>query len=547
MVSTGGEARTGAEVVVDLLVQAGVRHVFGIVSIHNMPIVDAISRTDGIELITTRHEQSAAHMADGYARATGDLGVALGSTGPGTTNMVTGLYEAAFSSSRLLVITGQAETAFYGKGKGYVHEAENQKAMLETVASIVASPRHVHEIGPALKGVIETIQSGRPQPSTIEIPIDLQYAETTAATPELQIAEPLAPDPDAFSAAAELIRDARRRVILVGGGISTHEARDALTAFAEKINAPVITTLNGKGAIAPDHPLHITPILMHPPIRELVNEADLLIAIGTRFQAGTGGVKIKIQLPRMVHFDIDPHSIGLNFKAEVGVVTDAERALRGLLEVDMEPGPSDYLASLQDAGKAGAVVFRERTGPDHARVLDSFSKYMVRDAIFVRDSTIPGYNWGNGLLPIDHPRGYVFPTSGAIGPGFPLGLGVAIATGRKTLLMHGDGGFMFHVGELATAAQYQVPVVIVIFNDGGDGILRGLQHNRFGRFNGTELATPDFVKLAESMGVAGLYADNAEELDSQLETAMEMEGPVLIELNAHNLQPIEGVVRAPGR
>ena len=129
-----------------------------------MPIVDAISRTEGIELVTTRHEQGAAHMADGYARAIGGLGVALGSTGPGATNMVTGLYEAAYSSSRLLVIAGQAETVFYGKSKGYVHEAENQKAMLETVARVVASPRYVHEIGPMLKGVVESILSGRPQP-----------------------------------------------------------------------------------------------------------------------------------------------------------------------------------------------------------------------------------------------------------------------------------------------------------------------------------------------------------------------------------------------
>ncbi|MEL0048764.1 MAG: thiamine pyrophosphate-binding protein, partial [Gammaproteobacteria bacterium] len=137
-----------AKIIVDLLVEAGVRHVFGIVSIHNMPIVDAISATPGVDLVTSRHEQGAAHMADGYARATGGLGVALGSTGPGTTNMLTGLYEADFASSRLLVITGQAETGFYGKAKGYVHEAENQKRMLEAVTDAVASPRYAHEVGP---------------------------------------------------------------------------------------------------------------------------------------------------------------------------------------------------------------------------------------------------------------------------------------------------------------------------------------------------------------------------------------------------------------
>ena len=544
----GNGARTGAQIIVDLLVEAGVRHVFGIVSIHNMPIVDVISRTEGIELITTRHEQGAAHMADGYARALGGLGVALGSTGPRTTNTMTGLYEASVISSRLLAITGQAETAFYGKGKGYVHEAENQKLMLETVARTVASPRHVHEIGPMLKAVIESISSGRPQPGAIEIPIDLQYATTESATPELSIPDALQPDPAALTEAVAQIARAGRRVILAGGGIATHAARDALVAFAEKIDAPVMTTLNGKGSIDPSHPLHIGPTLMQPAVRELVNEADLMIAAGTRFRAGTGGMAVKIKLPPMVHIDVDPHVINLNFTPVVGVVGDAERALRGLLEADLGPGDAQFRESLQTVAAEARRRVRERIGPDHARVLDSFAKHMVKDAIFVRDSTIAGYNWGNQLLPIDHPRGYVFPTSGAIGPGLPLGLGVALATGKKTLLMHGDGGFMFHVGELATAAQYQIPVVIVVFNDGGYGILRGLQSNRFdGRFSGTELHTPDFVKLAESMGVPAFYAHDAAEIDGQLDLAMSMDGPVLIELDLHNMEPIEGVVRAPGR
>ena len=541
-------ARTGGEVIVDFLVRAGVRHVFGIVSIHNMPIVDALARTGGIDFVTARHEQGAAHMADGYARATGGLGVALGSTGPGATNMVTGLYEAAYSSSRLLVVTGQAETAFYGKGKGYVHEAENQKPMLETVARDVASPRHVHEVGPMLAGIVGSILSGRPQPGAIEVPIDLQFATTTTSAPEPRIAEPVAPEPAALAEAATRIDRARRRVILAGGGIATHGARQALTGLAEALDAPVVTTLNGKGCIDPDHPLHLGPILMHPPLRALVNEADLLIAVGTRFQAGTGGAKIRIELPPMVHIDVDPRSIGLNFTPVVGVVGDAELALRGLLEAGFAPGDAQFRESLQVQAADTRALYRRRIGPDHARVLDSFAKHLGRDAIFVRDSTIPGYNWGNGLLPIDHPRGYIFPTSGAIGPGLPLGLGVALATGRKTLVMHGDGGLMFHVGELATAAQYDIPVVVVVFNDGGYGVLRGLQARRFdGRFHGTELHTPDFVRLAESMGVPGLHARDAAEFDARLDTAMSLDGPVLVELDAHNLEPIEGVVPAPGR
>jgi acetolactate synthase-1/2/3 large subunit len=540
-------SKTGAEIIVDTLLAAGVRHVFGIVSIHNMPIVDAISRTDGIELITARHESSAAHMADGYARASGNLGVALGSTGPGTTNLMTGIYESAFSSSRMLAITGQAETGYYGKGKGYVHEADNQKLMLETVSGAVASPRNVGEVGPMLSRVIEFILSGRPQPGAIEVPIDLQYAPCSIAVPELRIADPVGPEAEVLLAATTLIASASKRMILVGGGVSSVAARDALKAFAEKIDAPVFTSPNGKGAFPVDHPLHMGNAMLRPPIKKLLAEADVLIAIGTRFQAGTGGIKIKMQLPALVHIDIDPHSINLNFNAEVVMVSDAKIALDALLESDYEKGDAEHLEKIQSACSETNALFRERLGPDHAKAMDIFAEYLGPGEFFVRDSTIPGYNWGNTLLPIDHPGGYIFPTSGAIGPGFPIGLGVAVATGTKTMILHGDGGFMFHVGELATAAQYQIPAVIVIFNDGGYGVLRGLQSKQFdGRFNGTELHTPDFVKLAESMGVSALYADNVDEFDTQLKAAMDMAGPVLIELNANNMVPIDGVVPAPG-
>lgn len=537
--------RTGAEVIVDTLVAAGVRHVFGIVSIHNMPIVDAISRTAGIELITARHESSAAHMADGYARASGGLGVVLGSTGPGTTNLMTGIYESAFSSSRLLAITGQAETTFYGKGKGYVHEAENQKLMLETVARSVASPRYPGEVGTMLVGVVESILSGRPQPGAIEIPIDLQFA-TSDVAPVVRIADPIEPDKQVLAAAAGLIGNTSKRVILAGGGVSTVAARDALQAFAEQIDAPVITTANGKGSFPVDHPLHLGNALMRPQIKKIVSEADLLIAVGTRFQAGTGGNKIKLQLPPMLHIDVDPRTINLNFVAEVGLVSDAELALKALSASEFDKGDAQFREQMVAIGAETAANLRQGVGPDHARALDIFSKYLAPGVFFVRDNTIPGYNWGNTLLPVDHPGGYIFPTSGAIGPGFPLGLGVAVATGNKTIILHGDGGFMFHVGELVVAAQHQIPVVIVIFNDGGFGVLRGLQHRAFdGRFNGTELHTPDFVKLAESMGVAGLYADNVDELEPRLAAAMDMAGPVLIELNANNMIPIDGVVPAP--
>ena len=540
---------TGAEIVAETLKNAGVRHVFGVVSIHNMPIVDAIGRLEGIEMLSVRSEQSATHMADGYARATGGLGVSLGSTGPGTTNTITGIYESAYASSRVLVVTGQAETTFYGKGKGYVHEAENQKIMLESVARRVASPKYLAELEGQLISVISDIFSARPQPGAIEIPIDLQYASVDSPALEISLPSPVIASPETMSRAVEVIRNSKRRVILAGGGVAISGASEMLREFAEQIDAPVITTPNGKGALRDDHPLHLGTVLISTgSLQASLKDADLLIAVGTRFQAGVAGRQLEVSLPPIVHIDVDPRNINLNHQVKVGVVGDAKSTLASLQASGIEKGDSPFREQLKEAAIEAKAKNLKTLGPDHESILNSMSKYMDRDAYFVRDNTIPGYYWGNGLLPVYKPGGYIFPASGAIGPGLPLGMGVAVATGVKTIVMHGDGGFMYHIGELATAAQYQMPIVVVVFNDGGYGVLRGLQSRRFeGRINQTELYTPNFLKLSESMGVKGLYADNAEEFDDRLDEAMNISGPVLIEINARTMVPIEGIVPAPDK
>ena len=540
---------TGAEIVAETLKNAGVRHVFGVVSIHNMPIVDAIGRLEGIEMLSVRSEQSATHMADGYARATGGLGVSLGSTGPGTTNTVTGIYESAYASSRVLVVTGQAETTFYGKGKGYVHEAENQKIMLESVARRVASPKYLAELEGQLIAVISDIFSARPQPGAIEIPIDLQYASVDSPALKISLPSPVIASPETLSQAVEVIRNSKRRVILAGGGVAISGASEMLREFAEQIDAPVITTPNGKGALRDDHPLHLGTVLISTgSLQDSLKHADLLIAVGTRFQAGVAGRQLEVSLPPIVHIDVDPRNINLNHQVKVGVVGDAKSTLASLQASGIEKGDFPFREQLKEAAIEAKAKNLKMLGPDHQSILNSMSKYMDRDAYFVRDNTIPGYYWGNGLLPVYKPGGYIFPASGAIGPGLPLGMGVAVATGVKTIVMHGDGGFMYHIGELATAAQYQMPIVVVVFNDGGYGVLRGLQSRRFeGRINQTELYTPNFLKLSESMGVKGLYADNAEEFDDRLDEAMNISGPVLIEINARTMVPIEGIVPAPDK
>ncbi|MDH3643169.1 MAG: thiamine pyrophosphate-binding protein, partial [Gammaproteobacteria bacterium] len=243
---------TGADLIAHGLVDLGVEQVFGIVSIHNMPLFDAINRLGKTRIIDVRHEQAGTHAADGYARATGRMGVMIASTGPGTANTVSGLYEAQYASSKVLLITGQAETAFYGKGLGYVHEAESQVPMLRTVCRRVESPRHVNQLASALSAVVQDMHTGRGAPGALEIPIDLQYAAVEKVRVAALETPEFAPDEQMTAKIAERIRGTRRRVIVAGGGVIAGEGSAALMRLAEQLDAPVITSVDGRGAIPED-------------------------------------------------------------------------------------------------------------------------------------------------------------------------------------------------------------------------------------------------------------------------------------------------------
>lgn len=541
--------RTGADVVAEALAVLGVRHAFCIVSIHNMPMLDAINRLGKTQLIDVRHEGAGTHAADGYARATGELGVMIASTGPGTTNTVTGLYEAGFASSPVLLLTGQAETGFYGRGLGYVHEAEQQVAMLRTVCRAVESPRSADAVGEAIASVVAAMRGGRPQPGAVEIPIDVQYAATQ--TPAF-VPAPLrtrALDDAQVARAREALARSRRRVIVAGGGVVTAGAGEALRRLAETLDAPVITTANGRGALPESHPLAVGNLYQSRAIAGALADADLTLAVGTRFQAGVDGAAQKLAPPAtLVHIDADPAVIGRAHRADVAIVGDAAAALEALASgLDAGPNDGQFNAALLEVRDGVRSSLRGRLGPDYSKMLDALVRLVDEDVVVVRDTTQAAYNFANQLLPIRRPRHSMTPTSGAIGPGLPLAVGAAIGTGKRTLCIHGDGGFLFHATELATAAQYQLPLVVCVFNDGGYGVLRGLQHNRFeGRIHETDLGVVDFVAMGESMGVPGFRVRSAPQFDAALATAMAMPGPYLLDIDMLSLEPMKGAMLPAG-
>lgn len=533
---------TGADLIAQGLDAMGVDKVFGIVSIHNMPIMDAINRLGKTQIVDVRHEQSGTHAADGYARATGKMGVMIASTGPGTSNTVTGLYEAQYASSPVLVITGQAETAFYGKGQSYVHEAENQVPMLASVCRRVESPRHIEQLAQCFNTVVQDMFTGRPAPGALEIPIDLQYAQAEPATYFSGAVAQFQPEEKIVAKFVERLVAAKRRVIVAGGGVIAAGAAAELTALAEALDAPVLTTVDGRGSIPENHPLCVGNYYGSAGMYQGLLEADLTIAIGTKFAVGVDGQGAKFTPPGdFLHIDIDPNMIGRVHTADLGMCADAKLALTAISAAlpDDIPNDGQFNDKVWSTREGVQGAMRKRLGPDYAEMMDYMRAVLPEDGLWVRDSTIAAYNFGNQQFPIYGPRTSINPSSGAIGPGLPFAVGAAVGTGVRTFCLHGDGGFMFHATELATAAQYQLPLTVIVMNDSGYGVLRWLQDNKFGRVNETDLGKMDFTKIADGMGMPGERVSNVAEFKQALDTSLKTAGPYLIDVDMEHFAPME--------
>src|SRR3984957_14311663 len=417
---------TGGEAVASALEVLGVRHVFGMVSVHNLPIYDAIGRRATFTPIGRRHEQVAAHAADGYARATGELGVVIASTGPGTTNTMTGLFEASFASSPVLLITGQIDSGYLGKGKGFLHEAGQQRLMLSSLCRRVETVRRTEDIGRAVIAAAQDIRAGRPQPGAVEIPVGLQYRRADVEIPDVRTGAGYTPDPDALSKVAEALAAATRPVLWAGGGVVSSGAGPALVALAERLRAPVVTTIEGRGSIPEDHPLCLGALTTSPQVEDIVSGADLVLAVGTRFQ-GSSTRNWRLSFGgTLAHLDADPAVIGRNYPTALPAVGDAraglERLLGAISRVSTDPGHAEKAQSAAAAARKDA---RARIGEDHCQIMDAIRRHAPRESVIVRDATVPAYVWGDRLLPILRPRTSIRPASAASGPGLPLALGAA--------------------------------------------------------------------------------------------------------------------------
>ena len=532
---------TGGEAVVAALEALGVDTVFGIVSVHNVPTLDAIERSSAIGFVSCRHEQGAVHAADGYARASGKLGVALTSTGPGAANAMGGLFEANYASSPVLMITGQVETSEYDRGRGTIHQAEEQLAMLRTVTKRAEHVATVGDIAPVILSIATDMLSGRPGPGAVEIPIDLQYARTMVPALSVSAVRRVGPPAQAVGAAVTLMESASRPLIIAGGGVVLADAGAELTALAEKLRAPVATSIEGRGAISERHPLALGANIDISVMDAAFAHADVVIAVGTRFQQNTNVLKWLRFPGKLIHLDADPTMIGRIHPVEIGLVGDARLGLSMLLEaVSARPDDGNgWVEMCQQLRNEVVEASRRDVGADMVAIMETIETVLPPNSVVAKDATISSYLWANRLLPVERPRTAIRPSSQAIGPGVPLGLGAAVATGQPTVVIQGDGGLMLSIGELATAAQYDLPLIVCVFNDRGYGMLRFIQDMAMdGRRVGVELATPDFEAVGAAFGINAAAVRSPSAFADSFSRAVDTGGPWLLDIDLNAMTPM---------
>ena len=486
------------------LEDAGVEIAFGLPGVHNLPLWRELNGSP-IRLVGVRHEQTAGYAADGYARASGRLGVALTTTGPGAANTLAAVGEAWASRQPILVIATDIPSTARRPGvwRGVLHEATDQAAMFMPVVKEAIRVHSADEIGPAVARAARTALEAPARPVYVEIPTDLLSAEANpqgGQTP-LRVAGPIEPDADQLARGAELLERARRPLVWAGGGALQSGAGEAVARLAERLVAPVILTYSASGLLPPGHPCLVEAPPHVPEVGALWDEADVVVAVGSDLDAMmTQGWKMP-QPPHLVALNVDPTDASKNYRPDVVIEADAARTAAALADRLGERGGLGALERrLKELGRTVRARIADEE-PEASAFLDAIELALPNDAIVVCDMCIPGY-WLGGFHRTPAPRKLSYPLGwGTLGCAFPQGLGAALAGAGPAVSISGDGGFLYACGELAAAKQENIPLTAVIVEDGGYGMIRYDQDLHGDPREGVDLTNPDFVALAAAFGI----------------------------------------------
>jgi acetolactate synthase-1/2/3 large subunit len=528
---------TVGDLVAEFLSACGVTTVFGIASVHNIPMLDAIGRRNTIRFMMARGELGGAHMADGYARVKQGLGVIFSSTGPGAANTIGGLIEARFAGSPVLHITGQTSTKFVDRGMGAVHDPVDQLGMMASVCKGSYRIRSAQNaLGVLTQAAMEAL-SAPMGPVSVEVPIDLQRVKierpATLDNFVLPLIPPRVPTDGELDELAARVITAKRPMLWLGNG-----AKQAGSAAAKLMDMGfgMVTSFNGRATVPETHPRNLgglTGIGM-PIITDFYKTVDLCLVVGCRVR-GHETNDFQVQLPtNIVQIDADPRANGRTYASQFFVCGDAKATLEGLVsriegKLNVSPG---YIQEFTELKRDAQKVFIDTLGA-YGTFSPQLREVMPRDAIWARDVTQNNTTWGNRVFPLNAPNQNVYPVGAGIGQGLCLGIGAAAAAGdRKTVVMTGDGGFFLNVGELWTAVQENLDMTVIVMNDRGYGVIKRIQDfTAQGRRFYADLESPDIEKLAALSDIPYFRCSQAETFGSTVAKALAIKGLTMVEVD----------------
>lgn len=545
---------SGAAYVVKALQEENVDILFNYPGAATIDIMDELYKQDQVKVILPRHEQALAHAADGYARSTGKVGVCMVTSGPGATNLVTGIATAYSDSVPMVCITGQVDLALMGND---AFQEVDTVGIVRNVSKYAVTVRDRKDLGRILKEAFYIARTGRPGPVVVDIPKNIQKAMGSDVYPDEVNIRGYKPNTTVHigqvKKACSVIAKAKRPLFLLGGGISISGANELMTQLVDKTGIPVVTTLMGKGAISSCHPLYLGNVGIHggyaPNVA--ITDCDVMISIGTRFNDRiTGKLSTFAQNCKIVHIDVDAASISKNIKVDIPIVADAKLAIEALLEYIEPHDLGDWPAQLQQLKEERPVTQAGEEGLTPQNIIDYINNHYDRPVV----ATDVGQNqlWTTQFLEIE--GNHQLLTSGGLGTmgyGFPAAIGAQFGNPTKRVFaICGDGGVQMNIQEFATAMHYHLPVTLVVINNGYLGNVRQWQQLFYDkRYACTNLLmdesaivtrdmidegefeyVPDFVKLAEAYGAQGIRVTKAEELEGAFKKADAFKkGPTLIE------------------
>ena len=545
---------TGRKLFVKALEEEGVDTIFGYPGGTVTDLFDELYKTDSIRLVLPRHEQGLIHEAEGYAKSTGKVGVCLVTSGPGATNIVTGLADAHYDSIPLVCFTGQVPLGLIGND---AFQEVDIVGMTRSITKYGVTVRNREDLGKIIKMAFYIAQTGKPGPVLIDIPKDIQTASGSAVYPDhvdIRGYKPInSVHVGQLKRAYKLLKSAKKPLILAGGGVNIARANKQLQEFVEKENVPVVTTIMGKGAIPTTHPLYIGNCGMHGKYAAniAVTECDVLFSIGTRFNDRiTGDLNEFAPHAKIVHIDVDTASISRNVVVDVPVVSDAKTALEKLIEWAEPKKTEKWLEQIRQWDEENPLAMCRDRGLSPQMIMEHINKEFPH-SIYVTDVG-QHQMWATQYLEIDEESQLI--TSGGLGTmgfGFPAAIGAKIANRDKdVVLVTGDGGFQMNIQEMATAVTQGTNITICLLNNYYLGMVRQMQELFYGkRYSATCLRkrpgcpndckgpneacpkyTPDFVKLAESYGAYGIRVENEADIDAAFaEAKKHKDAPTIIE------------------